>query len=79
LLYILLSNSTFNPGGTLVSDALSAFSNVVAYNKTGSSAGNSNGLCLFFSTTSYTEQDTYYNASMTNFSNWRYLSNTYGY
>lgn len=75
----LSSNSTFNPGGNYISDTLSSYSLFVIYNKKGSEAGNSNGLCLFFSTSIDTEQSTYYSAEMTNFTSWRYLSITYGY
>jgi len=64
------NNSTFNPGSALVNDTITKLSSLIGYNKIGSRAGNSNGLCLFFSTDSDSEQDTYYNASMTNFTNW---------
>jgi len=74
----LVANSTFNPGGDYITNVLSGFNSLVRYSKATSKAANSNGLCLFFSTNSDTEQSTYYSSSQTNFTNWRYLSNTYG-
>jgi hypothetical protein len=72
------SSSTFNPGSTYTNAVLSAFSNLVGYSSCGRGAGNSNGLCMFFSISSSCSKSTYYSSSQTNFSNWRALVSTYG-
>jgi len=74
----LSSNSTFNPGTTYTTAVKNAHANLVKGNVIGKSAGNSNGLCMFYSTSSDSYQDDYYTAANTNFANWRYLSNTFG-
>ena len=72
------SNTTFNPGSTYTNAVLTAYSDVVEYSSCGKGAGNSNGMAMFYSTSSYAGKSTYYTASQTNFSNWRSLVNTYG-
>jgi uncharacterized protein YjdB len=74
----LAANSTFNPGSTYTNAVLSAFNNLVEYSSCGRGAGNSYGLCMFWSVSSYCAKGTYYTASQTNFSNWRSLVSTYG-
>ena len=74
----LSSNSTFNPGSTYTQAVLDAFSDLVAYSSCGKGAGNSNGLCLFWSCSSNCAKGTYYTASMTKFTAWRTLVTTYG-
>ena len=74
----LAANSTFNPGSTYTNAVLTAYSDVVEYSSCGKGAGNSNGMAMFYSTSSYAGKSTYYTASQTNFSNWRSLVNTYG-
>ena len=74
----LASNSTFNPGSTYTSAVLTAFNNLVEYSSCGKGAGNSNGLCMFWSVSSNCAKGTYYTASQTNFTNWRSLVSTYG-
>jgi hypothetical protein len=76
----LLASSTFNKGSvsTYVAAVSSAFSALVGYSTCQTGAGNSNGLCCFFSLSSDSSQSVYYAASQTNFSNWRSLSSTYG-
>ena len=74
----LSSNSTFNPGETYISDALTAFSDLVAYESHGKGAGNSNGLCLYWAVNSNTTYYNTYTSSTTNFSNWMSVVNTYG-
>ena len=72
------SNSTFNPGGSYISDCLSAFSSLVKYSVAQKGAGNSYGLCMFFATSSKASKSKYYKTSMTNFTNWQYLVENYG-
>ena len=74
----LASNSTFNPGSTYTNAVLSAHSNLVEYSSCGRGAGNSNGLAMFWSVSSYCEKNTYYTASQTNFTNWRSLVALFG-
>ena len=74
----LSSNSTFNPGSTYTSAALTAFNNLVEYSSCGKGAGNSNGMCMFYSVASTCYKSTYYSSTETNFSTWRSLVSTYG-
>ena len=74
----LSSNSTFNPGTSIISELNTAFNNLVEYSSCGKGAGNSYGLCMFYSIESTCYKSTYYTASQTNFTNWRSLVNTYG-
>lgn len=74
----LSANSTFNPGTTIINNLNTAFSNLVEYSSCGKGAGNSNGLCMFFSIESTCYKGTYYTTSETNFTNWRKLVSTYG-
>ncbi|MCQ2793190.1 MAG: clostripain-related cysteine peptidase [Bacilli bacterium] len=69
-----LSSSSFNPGGTYISDVRTAFSNLVAYNLAQKEAAHdANGLSLFFpSSSSYLSyQKSVYTTDDTNLSNWR--------
>ena len=75
----LAANSTFNPGSSYTNAVLTAFNNLVAYSSCGKGAGNSNGLCMFWSVSSNCAKGTYYTASMTKFTDWRTLVTTYGY
>lgn len=74
----LAANSTFNPGSTYTDAVLSAHANLVAYSSCGKGAGNSYGLCLFWSVSSNCSKGTYYTAAMTKFTAWRTLVTTYG-
>ena len=74
----LANNSTFNPGSTYTNAVLTAHSNLVAYSSCGKGAGNSYGLCMFWSINSNCSKSTYYTSSMTNFSTWRSLVVTHG-
>ena len=74
----LQSNSTFNPGGSYISETLTAFSQLVKYSVAQKGAGNAYGLCMFFSTSSSAQKGTYYTASLTNFTNWRSIVSSYG-
>ena len=74
----LANNSTFNPGSTYTSAVLTAFNNLVAYSSCGKGAGNSYGLCMFWSVSSNCAKGTYYTAAMTKFTAWRTLVTTYG-
>ena len=74
--------SNYSGASTQIDAALAAFNNLVGYNKTGSAAGNSYGLCCFFPMkdgSGYTcSTSTYYSTSQTNFSSWREIVTTYG-
>ena len=74
----LSNNSTFNPGSSYTNAVLTAFNNLVEYASCGKGAGNSNGLCLFWSVSSNCQKGTYYTASMTKLTAWRTLVTTYG-
>ena len=74
----LASNSTFNPGSTYTNAVLNAHANLVQYSSCGRGAGNSYGLCMFYSISSNCQKGTYYTSSQTNFTNWRNLVSTYG-
>ncbi|MCR5231149.1 MAG: Ig-like domain-containing protein [Acholeplasmatales bacterium] len=74
----LSSNSKFNPGSTYTNAVLTAFNNLVAYSSCGRGAGNSYGLCMFWSISSNCYKGTYYTSAQTNFSNWRSLVSSYG-
>ena len=74
----LAANSTFNPGSTYTNAVLTAHGNLVAYSLCGKGAGNSYGLCMFWSCSSNCSKSTYYKASMTKFTQWRSLVTTYG-
>ena len=74
----LSSSSTYNLGGTYVSDAITAFNQLVKYSVAQRGAGNSYGLCMFFSVSSQASKNTYYTSNMTNFTNWRSIVSSYG-
>jgi hypothetical protein len=76
----LLASSTFNTGSvsTYVQAVQSAFSNLVGYSSCQKGAGNSYGLCMFFSLSSDASKGTYYAADQTNFTNWRTTNNSFG-
>ena len=75
----LASDSTFNPGSTYTNAVLAAHSNLVAYSLCGKGAGNSYGLCMFWAVSSSCSKSTYYKATMTKFTEWRSLVNSFGY
>lgn len=74
------ASSTFNTGSmqTKIDTAQSALTAAIGYSAKGSAAGNSNGLAMFYSISSNSEQSTYYTTDMTNFTNWQSISSTYG-
>lgn len=74
----LSSNSTFNPGSSYTSAVLTAHNNLVAYSSCGKGAGNSYGLCMYWSVTSNTSMYNSYTSSTTNFSVWRSLVSSFG-
>src|SRR5574344_335382 len=76
----LVASSTFNKGSvsTYASAAKSALTNVVSYSSCGAGAGNSHGLCMFFSVSSNCSRSTNYASTETNFTNWRTTNSTYG-
>ena len=76
------ATSAFSSASTQITNALTAFGNVVAYSSCGRGAGNSYGLCCFFPMTDgsgYTcNTSSVYTASQTNFTNWRSIVTSYG-
>jgi len=76
----LLASSTFNKLSvpTYVSAVQTAFNNLVKYSSCGAAAGNSHGLCMFFSVDSYSEQTSVYVAAETNFTNWITTNRNFG-
>ncbi len=72
------ADSTFNPGSTYMSAVKNAFSQLVPYSSKGAGAGNSNGLCMYWTIHSYTSYYNTYNSSTTNFTNWCYLVTNFG-
>ena len=79
----LSANSTYNPGNNYIKDIQDAYANMLVYNKKGSAAGNSNGLCCYYSVNSNYSgvRGSYlcYNSEETNFSNWLQFNLSYGY
>ena len=76
------ATSAFSGASTQTSAVLTAFSNLVAYSKAGTKAGNSYGLCCFFPMkdgSGYTcNTSSVYTSSQTNFTNWRSIVTSYG-
>ena len=76
------AQSGFSGASTQISNAKTAFNNLVGHSNKGSGAGNSNGLCCYFPMTDnsgYTcGTSKYYTSSQTNFTNWRSIVTTYG-
>ena len=76
------NTSAFSGASTQINAVLTAFTNLVAYSKAGSRAGNSYGLCCFFPMkdgSGYTcSTSSVYTTSQTNFTNWRSIVTTYG-
>ncbi len=76
------ATSAFSGASTQTSAVLTAFTNLVAYSKAGTQAGNSYGLCCFFPMkdgSGYTcNTSSVYTASQTNFTNWRSIVTSYG-
>lgn len=73
-----LADSSFDPGSTYTDAVLTAHSHLVAYETHQQGAGNSNGICLFWSVSSYCNKNSYYKSSMTDLTDWRSLVITYG-
>ena len=78
----LRNTSAFSGASTQFSNVLTAFTNLVAYSKAGTNAGNSYGLCCFFPMkdgSGYTcNTSSVYTSSQTNFTNWRSIVTSYG-
>ena len=72
------SNSTFNPGSSYMSAVKNAFTQLVPHSAKGAGAGNSNGLCMYWTIHSYTSYYNTYSSSTTRFTNWCYLVSNYG-
>lgn len=76
----LAANSTFNPGSSYTNAVLEAFDNLVTYSVAQKGAGKAYGLCMYWcNSDEYSDMDTYYTTSETNFTNWRTLNSKYGY
>lgn len=77
-LTILKANSTFNPGGTYISDVESALSELVAYSlsqKEG--AADAHGLSLFYAFDNSYGQQGFHSSTYSNFTNWNSFVKTY--
>ncbi len=78
----LKNTSAFSSASTQINNALTAFTNLVAYSKAGTKAGNSYGLCCFFPMkdgSGYTcNTSSVYTSSQTNFTSWRSIVTSYG-
>ena len=76
------NTSAFSGASAQINAAITAFNNLVAYSKAGTKAGNSYGLCCFFSMkdgSGYTcNTSSVYTSSQTNFTNWRSIVTSYG-
>lgn len=73
------SNSSYNPGGSYISDVKTAFNKLVKYSVAQRDAGNANGLCCIYSKTSGSWLlGSYYSTSETNFTKWRTFVSKYG-
>ena len=70
--------SAFSSLSGKINAVKSALNDLVIYKYNGDEAGASNGLCLFFSTSSNCYKSYVYTASETNFTNWRTVVNSYG-
>ena len=73
----LKSNSTFDPGGSYISNVLDAHSRFVKYSTAQIGAGESYGLCMYWAVSSQTTSYNTYSSTTSNFANWVYLSKTY--
>ena len=78
-LELLGSDSTFNPGGNYISNAKAALSDLVAYSVAQKEAAHdAHGLAFYYVAGSGDNQSTYSAAKYSNFTDWSYLSRTYG-
>ena len=78
-LTLLSANTTFNPGSTYINNVKTAFNKLVIYNITQKeAASDAHGLCLYYVAGTGYNQSTYSSSTYTNFTNWAYLSKTYG-
>ena len=76
-LTILEKNSTFNPGSSLINAVKEAFNDLVIHNTVQKEAAHdAQGLSIFFATESYGR--IYSTSNYSNFTNWIYISKTYG-
>lgn len=69
------ANSSYNPGSTYTNAVLTAFSKLVEYNRCGSGAGNSYGLCCTYRLDSDVITLNSYNCD---FTNWRSFNSSFG-
>lgn len=75
------ADTTYKSNSTLqgyISECETALSSVIGYEKHGTGAGNSHGLCMFCPISGYNEIDSCYKTSMTSFTTWRSFVKTYG-
>ena len=78
-LTLLSANTTFNPGSTYINNVKTAFNKLVIYNiAQKEAASDAHGLCLYYVAGTGYNQSTYSSSTYTNFTNWAYLSKTYG-
>lgn len=79
MLTILANNSTFNPGSAYIDDVKTKFKNLVIYNCVQKEAAHdAYGLSFFFVAGTGYGQSSRMTSTYTNFTNWTYISKTYG-
>ncbi len=75
------ASETFNTGEmqSYIDNCQNAFNDLIGYFAKGDEAGNSYGLCMFYSISSNCQKMYYYTTSETNFTNWVEFNNKFGY
>lgn len=73
----LAANNTFKPDVTYTNAVLTALNNLVGYSVAQRGAGNAYGLSLYYDFDGEADHSTYYASSETNFTNWKYIVDTY--
>lgn len=69
----------FNDAQNEIDSVLEAINELIVYNKIGGSAGNSNGLCMYFPLGRWCQIETYYQKNVqTNFVKWWKIVNDFG-
>ena len=78
-LTILGNNSTFNPGSTYINNCKTAFNNLVKYNTTQNEAAHdAYGLSMYYVAGTGYSQSSFSTSTYSHFTNWSYISKTYG-
>lgn len=72
-------SALYNGLSSYVSAVSTALSDLIVYNKKGSSAGESNGLAFYFDSGYYCDPGSVYSSSQTNFTEWKKIVDDFGY